>query len=392
MFFHNFKYALKKLIRNRMLLFWTFAFPIILGTFFSMAFSDIENSEKLHVIDIAIVENDVFENNLLYKETFLALGDKNSDEQLFSIQYVDLAQAEELLSKDEIVGYLFLDKTPQIVIGANGINETIFKYVVEQIGQMEDVFQASLENKLRDSKDLTSLDSWYVELYQQTMEYFNKEQAMIQDISSTHLNYTMIEYYTLIAMTCLYGGILGMNVINQCLANMSSNGKRTSISPSSKWKLIFSSALAGYIVQVFGLLLLFLYTIFVLQVDYGSHFFLVVLLSLIGSFAGLSLGVFIASLFPSNENTKFGIIISVTMLGCFFSGMMGITMKYVVDQSFPLVNYLNPANMITDGLYALYYYNTLDRFCFNLVSLFLFSFVLILISIFSLRRQKYDSI
>ena len=72
--------------------------------------------------------------------------------------------------------------------------------------------------------------------------------------------------------------------------------------------------------------------------------------------------------------------------------MMGITMKYIVDKNVPIVNRLNPANMITDGFYALYYYEKMDRFYFDLVSLFVFSAILILISVMALRRQKYDSI
>lgn len=67
MFVHNFKYALKTLFRNRMLIFWTFAFPIILGAFFNMAFSDIENSEQLDIIDVAVVENEDFNNNMAKK-------------------------------------------------------------------------------------------------------------------------------------------------------------------------------------------------------------------------------------------------------------------------------------------------------------------------------------
>ena len=55
MFWHNFKYTAKTLLGDKMLIFWTFAFPVILGAFFNMAFSDIEDSEKLHVIDIAVV-------------------------------------------------------------------------------------------------------------------------------------------------------------------------------------------------------------------------------------------------------------------------------------------------------------------------------------------------
>lgn len=80
------------------------------------------------------------------------------------------------------------------------------------------------------------------------------------------------------------------------------------------------------------------------------------------------------------------------MFGCFLSGMMGVTMKYTIDKNIPLLNKINPASMITDGFYALYYYDTLDRYYLNIVSLLIFAFILIAISSFSLRRQKYDSI
>lgn len=104
------------------------------------------------------------------------------------------------------------------------------------------------------------------------------------------------------------------------------------------------------------------------------------------------MGVLVATLIKKSENVKTGIIISVTMLGCFLSGMMGITMKYIIDKNIPIINKINPASMITDGFYSLYYYNTLDRYIFNIVSLLTFAFIMIFISYISLRRQKYDSI
>ena len=67
-------------------------------------------------------------------------------------------------------------------------------------------------------------------------------------------------------------------------------------------------------------------------------------------------------------------------------------MKYVVDKNVPFINKINPASMITDGFYALYYYESLDRYYFDIISLLIFAFVMILVSVFSLRRQKYDSI
>lgn len=65
MFRHNFKYSLKVLFKNKILIFWTFAFPIILGIFFNMAFSNIENSEKLEIINIAIIDNEEFQENAI---------------------------------------------------------------------------------------------------------------------------------------------------------------------------------------------------------------------------------------------------------------------------------------------------------------------------------------
>ena len=102
MFFHNFKYTLLTLFKNKMLIFWTFAFPIILGLFFNMAFSNIENSEKLTVIDIAIIDTSEFKNNELYQETFKSLS--TSDTKLFNIEYVNLDTAKELLENKKITG------------------------------------------------------------------------------------------------------------------------------------------------------------------------------------------------------------------------------------------------------------------------------------------------
>lgn len=394
MFIQNFKYTLKILFKNKMLIFWTFAFPIILGTLFQMAFSDIEKSESFQVIDIAIVENDSFENNPLFKESFKALGDSKNEDRLFNIQYTsNLEEANKLLDKDKIVGYLLLEERPKVVVKKSGVNQTILKYVTEEIIQQEDIIKTLVENKMMESSlQGEEINSFYEELYIEALEMMNTSRTNIKDTTSDHLSYTMIEFYTLIAMACLYGGILGMVAINQNLANMSSNGKRVAISPVSKMKLVFSSALASYVTQLIGIILLFIYTIVVLKVDYGTHLLQVILLSLAGCFAGLSLGIAISCLVKQGENVKTGIIISVTMVGCFLSGMMGITMKYIIDKNIPILNQINPANMITDGFYSLYYYDTFDRFFKNFIGLIIFSLIMILLSIYSLRRQKYDSI
>lgn len=393
MFIHNFKYAFKTLFKNRMLIFWTFAFPIILGTLFNMAFSNIENSEKLDIINIAIINNDDFENNEAFKTSFEELSDENNEDRLFNTQYTTEEKAKELLDNGEIVGYMKLkEDKPILTFATSGINETIFKYVTEEIEQTIDIIKNLSETETQKQITSGNYNINYEEIYNKVIELAKEDKVKLKNISNSNLSYTMIEFYTLIAMTCLYGGMLSMVSINQTLANMSNKGKRIAVSPTKKGTIILSSLLASYIAQLIGLAILFVYTLFVLKVDYGDNTSLIILLAIIGSFAGLTLGTFVGTLFKTNENAKTGILIALTMFWCYLSGMMGITMKYVVDKNVPIINKINPASMITDGLYSLYYYDTFDRYWFNIISLLIFAFVLMLISFFSLRRQKYDSI
>lgn len=386
----NLNYAFKMLIKDKMLIFWTFAFPLILGTFFYLAFSNIENSEKLSIIPIAIVEDEELTKNSIFKTAFDTLSSPKSDHQLFQTRYTTAEEAKKLLEDNAIVGYLQLkEQEPQLTFNTNGIDETIFQFVTEEMNQRSQLISHLIEKKISEAPEMALNPE---EIYQDVINLVNENNVRVVDRSSEHLSYTQVEFYTLVAMTCLYGGTLSMISINRILANMSPQGKRTSISPVKKWRLIFSHLLASYFVQLLGLALLFAYTVFILKVDYGEHLPLIVLLAIIGSFCGLTLGMAVGVLFKVNENIKIGILISLTMLGCFLSGMMGITMKYVIDTHLPLLNQLNPASMITDGLYSLYYYETFDRYWANIFHLLMVSVVLIGISIFSLRGQTYDRI
>lgn len=379
---HHFKYALKTLLKNKLLIFWTFAFPLILGTLFQMAFSDIEKNEQLKTIPIAIVKSGSEQSSMIL-DIFEQL--KNEEKPMFDISYQKEKGAKELLENDKIDGYLVLSNPVKLIVKENGINQTVLKFVTEEILETIDVMKNVPKIETKDILENQSI-------YRKIESWKQENQTELVNVSNQNLSYTMIEFYTLIAMTCLYGGILGLYLVNQNLANQSSNGKRICVSPTSKWKVIITSVLACYVVQLIGIILLFFYTICFLKIDYGDNILLVILLTLVGSLAGLSLGIMVASVFKTSENTKTGIVIAFTMLCCFFSGMMGITMKYVIDKNIPILNKINPASMITDGFYSLYYYDTLDRYFLNVISLCVFSILMLVLSIKNLRRQTYDSI
>ena len=391
MFIHNLKYTIKTLFKNKVLIFWTFAFPIILGLFFNMAFSNIEKDEKLQVFDIAVVNNNAFQKEKIYQDALKKL--EHGKDKLFNIKYVSQKKANKLLNNSDIKGYIiFKNDKPEVVIKENGTYQTIIKFVITEINQnkimIENLSKKEVENEIANGN--VSIDQ--EKIVDNILNKIKSEKVEFKNISNSNLSYMQIEYYTLIAMACMYGGMLGLTAINNSLANMSSKGKRISVSPNKKSVIVLSSAIGSYIVSLVGLVLLLVFLKLILKVDFGNNAFLVILLSLVGNLAGISLGVLIASIFRVSEGAKTGITIAITMFLSVLSGMMGVTLKYVIDKNIPVVNLINPNNLITDGFYSLYYYDTLSRYFRDISYLLIFIIICLTISFISLRREKYDSI
>ena len=391
MFIHNLKYTIKTLFKNKVLIFWTFAFPIILGLFFNMAFSNIEKDEKLQVFDIAVVNNNQFQKEKIYQEALKKLS--HGEDKLFNIKYVSQKKAAKLLNNSDIKGYIiFKNDKPEVVIKENGTYQTIIKFVVTEINQnkimIENLSKKEVETEITNGNFSITQEK----IVDNILNKIKNEKIELQNISNSNLSYMQIEYYTLIAMACMYGGMLGLTAINNSLANMSSKGKRISVSPNKKSVIVLSSAIGSYIVSLVGLVLLLVFLKLILKVDFGDNAFLVILLSMIGNLAGISLGVLIASIFRVSEGAKTGITIAITMFLSVLSGMMGVTLKYVIDKNIPVVNLINPNNLITDGFYSLYYYDTLNRYFRDISYLLIFIIICLTISFVSLRREKYDSI
>ena len=393
MFIHNFKYSLKILFRSKSLVFWTLAFPLIMAVLFNAAFSNIENSENFEPIDIAVVKSDDFEKNIIFKESLKFLSDKSSDKRFFDIEYTNLEKAEELLFDEKITGYLvFEGEDVSVTVNSSGINETILRYVSDEIKSIGGLTENIGKERISELIMSGNTDIDYERIFTNISKDIINEKQNIKDISTENMSYVMIEYYSLIAMTCMYSGILSMVLVNFKSANMCAVGKRSAVSPVKKIGMIMGSLVSGYVVQMLCILLMFLFTIFVIGVDYGENLPMTVLLSIVGSLAGLSMGVAVGALVKKGDNAKTTILISITMAGCFLSGMMGITMKNIIDKNVPFLNMINPVAMITDGLYALYYNEQFNRVWFDIISLLIFTVVMMFISWRGLRRQTYDSL
>ncbi len=64
------------------------------------------------------------------------------------------------------------------------------------------------------------------------------------------------------------------------------------MAPVNKFKMILAGLLAGYVIQLVALALLFLYLIFVFNINFGNQILPTVVLAMVGCLAGTSLGTF----------------------------------------------------------------------------------------------------
>lgn len=382
MFFHNLKYSLKSLIKNKGLLFWTFLFPLLMATLFNMAFGNWVESEKFESIDIAIIKNSYYEDNEVAKRVFESIS--SGEDRVFNITYVSDDVALKLLNDDKIAGYIkYYDGGSDITVKSNGVSATIIKSVVDEIDTYNVMFNDLVEKELISSFDIDKAVT-------EAIKKFENIQVKTKDVSVKKLDIAVIEYYSLLSMTCLYGGFIALTCISNSLASISSRGKRVEVAPTKKSVIILSSLLSSFIVQMIGALLLLAY-LKLIGVNLYANVLGLMVVTVLGVLAGIALGLLISVVNNKNEGVKFGIVIAVSMACSVLAGLTGVSLKYVVDSNFPIINKINPAAMITDGLYALYY-EDISRFNYNMISLIIFVGVLVFISVVSLRRKKYDSI
>lgn len=373
MFLHILTNKLKIIFKKKSMIFWTLLFPIALATFFNLAFSNLDTAEKFSIIDIAVVNNENFNNNESFKYVIESLS---LDENIFATKYVDLEEAKDLLEDNKIKGYISVEDEIKIYVKENGISQTIIKSVVDNFYQIN----SAVNHIILDKKEIKNL---IVE--DLNLDYFN-------DISNDKVSPVVIYFYTLIGMVCLYSGFFGINAVNESESNLSRKASRLNVSPIHKLKFLLISLLVAFIIQFLELLLLFGYMIYILKVDFGNQILPVLVLAAIGTLAGISFGALVGLSNKKSEDAKTGILSAITMLLSFLSGMMIIDIKYLIEQNIPILARINPVTMITDALYSLYYYDNLDKYFYNLFSLIIFTFVMVTVSYVILRRKKYDSI
>lgn len=371
---------LKILLKQKSNLFWVLFFPIILSCFFYVALRS-AYSEDLNTMPVAIVDETNNSTEFSYFKNMMEEINLSDNKNMFDITYTDADEAKDLLDKSEVVSYIVFDGDLQMYVNNSDVEQSIIKSVLESFKK---VSNSIVNLAVLNGGNISDIN--IEKLYQNDDYIF--ESSIMEAKPSVVLNH----FYSLIAMACLFSSMYGLREITDIQANLSSKGMRLNITPTHKYKLILSSIFAAFTIQIVSNIILILFLAKVLNIDFGERTLLVMLTCIVSSLTALFFGTAVGAMSKKSLDFKSGILNGITMFGCFLSGLMVVNLKFYIAKFIPFMQYINPANLITDALYSLYYYASLNRYLLNISLLMVFAVIFAIITYFMARRSQYASL
>lgn len=377
MFGHIFKYGFKSLMRSKEIVFWSLVFPFALCTFMYLAFSNLfETTEQFQVIPVAVVQEQ--ENPVL--QGMLQMVSSEGENQLLSVKETEEANAEKLLSEDEIKGILYVGDSISLKVSGTGMEQTLLKMILNQFVQygktMQDVAEVHPDALQNAGMQLAAQVDYFVE---------KKSSEGNQDNA---INY----FYAIFAMTCLFAGFAGCDRTIKIQANTSSLGQRRGMAPIHKMKSILADFSVSFLFQYILTCLLLVYMKGVLALDLGDKLPAILLILLVGNAYGIMFGIFIGSLSRFGQGVKIGILVSFSLAMCAISDLMVSGIRDKIEHSIPILNDINPAALICDSFYALNIFDTYGRFWQNIIVLGGWTVLLAVVCYWMIRRNRYASL
>ncbi|GAX46590.1 ABC transporter permease [Pseudolactococcus reticulitermitis] len=375
---HLLIYRLKQTLRDRSILFWTLAFPMILGTFFFMAFGDLAKHDEMATeIPIAMVVR----HQSAQTETQKAFLNEMQKEKLIRLKvYPTEKIAKAKLADGKISGLFYLGQDLSLTVTKSNLNTSILKAVLDgytkNVALLSDMAQAHPDKLPAAISAMSDLKPAV------------KAVAPNGKTTSSFLQY----FFALIAYACLSGVFLGGNNSFETQANLSALGARRSISPTPKLALILVDFITITMVDFISVLLLTLYITKGFGMSLGDNLVGIVATVFMGCVIGVSIGIMLGASNHASMTLKTGFAVALTLVPSFFAGLMFQNMGIIVEKYCPIFNRINPAAVLADAFYCLGVYDNPARYARDMWTLAVMSVVCIAVAFSLLRRERYDSI
>lgn len=373
--FHLMKYCFLNILREKSVVFWSLLFPILLGTLFYVSFGHV--GDEIETISAAVVKEDESDNAKAFEEYIKAV--EKDESEIIALKEMSDKEAMENLKAKEIKGVFYCAEETRLAVSENSVESSVLQSLLDTFNGQSYMYQEIIKEHPEKLQEIMQEDE-FIELVDEVTLTGKKVDGMVQ------------YFYSLIAMGCMFGCFIGLQVSKYLNANIEEVGIRRAITPTHKLKQILSDTIVAFLIHYFNIVILLLYIQFVLGIDLGDNVVKLYLIGAVGSLIGVSMGIFIGSISKVGEEAKIGIMLSVSLGGSFLAGLMISGMKGVVEQHCPILNKINPAAVISDAVYCLGVYDDSGRYVMDMCILLVMSVLLSTAAFMMTRRVRYDSI
>ena len=392
-----FAYHLKQIIRQREALIWGFSLPVVLLLIFSMVFRPTTKEDlSLPVSRIGLIQGQeadfpdfmadleakkgVWKNQKWTEET----PEKNAKLPLVYGNFSTLEEARAAMNAGAIDAIVLDAKAGKY---ETRMARSYVLMVVQQVlrsyqtkTNMEEIAKSAV------TKAPTSVPAVAQEQKVEALE-------VNPDLRKGGVDQMLSFQFACIAYITFYAFSMGNHLLDNLHANQSPLGLREQISPLERRKsfvLHFGAYLVIYI--GFTLVLYLLLRLLGVEVATKTNIWALLLLLFLGQCCGIVIGVVVAALLPEAKGVRQAIGILLPLFLGFLSGMMVSGVRTSVQAAAPLLDALNPVNMVNDGLYGLYTQGVGEIYHTAMAHLAITLVLFLGITIIALRRDRYESL
>lgn len=392
-----FAYHLKQIIRQREALIWGFSLPVVLLLIFSMVFRPTTKEDlSLPVSRIGLIQGQeadfpdfmadleakkgVWKNQKWTEET----PEKNAKLPLVYGNFSTLKEARAAMNAGAIDAIVLDAKAGKY---ETRMARSYVLMVVQQVlrsyqtkTNMEEIAKSAV------TKAPTSVPAVAQEQKVEALE-------VNPDLRKGGVDQMLSFQFACIAYITFYAFSMGNHLLDNLHANQSPLGLREQISPLERRKsfvLHFGAYLVIYI--GFTLVLYLLLRLLGVEVATKTNIWALLLLLFLGQCCGIVIGVVVAALLPEAKGVRQAIGILLPLFLGFLSGMMVSGVRTSVQDAAPLLDALNPVNMVNDGLYGLYTQGVGEIYHTAMAHLAITLVIFLGITIIALRRDRYESL
>lgn len=384
------KYRFLQTVREFPIMFWALAFPLILATLFYFSFGraglSATGESAWETVKVCVIDsspaltdspNDTPDDPATAFSSFLQAMDGDTIQILPSASEKEALQ---MLKEGKISGIYYANETPSLTVGKNGLNESILTSMLDTYNQNTAIF--------------TKIAETHPENLPAALRSSQNTQPLIRETSlgGETLDPSVQYFFALLAYACLCGSFLGVRASFDSQANLTALGARRSITPTHKLSLILIDMLVLVGIHFVNIMILTFYIGRVLGINLGTDHVSLLLVNVMGSLIGITMGLAFGSLTKLSLNIKMGLSVVLTLLPSFFAGLMFSNMKNIVEQHIPFLNRINPAAVLSDAYYCMGVYQDRDRFIRCIVILIIMSILFLTAAFLGVRRERYDSI